>query len=182
MVKDRNLVILKFPLYTDANLINILQNLQQEYQFDLMYHKAGTPREEFYGEYPKRLFIYHGDTDEDFKTLLKELEQNKKEIIIDEIILSSNSDCRKWMNLFGVDKCLNVSNKEESKNILREVFAKVFLYKDKRVESESEKIQPEINIQENELNDVYYNFSENLKEIKIDNNNNNYQPRIVYDY
>lgn len=124
---NRTLITVFFNYKTNYVLIKLLQELQEEFSFDIMRHKYNEPVELVLGAYSQKIFIFHGESIEDFIKLNKEFKDFQNKVEYDIAIISSDSifSSYNWQEEFKAGFFLNLSDYKKSKSTLRNLLKKI---------------------------------------------------------
>ncbi len=125
MKNNKNLIYIRFVDRENTELINCLNDLKKDYNFELESHKISdefSPKTDF----NRRMFIINVDKEDDVKKLQTEHEKHLDKVKNDYVILAAPFDVSKHLSTFNAKSWINIKDLQVCKSELRKILDREF--------------------------------------------------------
>jgi hypothetical protein len=122
---NKNLVYICLAKNEHRELMNALNDLKKDFNFDIETHKIGeecNPKE----QYQNKCFIFCADNQNDLEKLQQEHDKYENKMKNQYIILCCDFDASQWLSKFDAKKFIDLKNVSNVKTELRNVFNQCF--------------------------------------------------------
>jgi hypothetical protein len=123
--ENKNLVLICFPDKENKELLNTLENLKKDYNFELDNLNFEAPID-YNNQYLNKILIMYADNDHDLNMLHSLHIKFRNKLKQYKIILASSFDCCQWVTKLEAEACLIVRNINYTKNQLEKIFNEYF--------------------------------------------------------
>jgi hypothetical protein len=122
---NKNLVYICFADKEHRELLDLLNDLKKDYNFEIETHKLGEACSTK-GEYNKRIFLNFAEKEDEMRRLEEEHQKYKDKMKNDYVLLVAHFDPSKWVSKFDAKESIFVKDIKTSRNDFKRIFDKVF--------------------------------------------------------